>query len=103
MGCWGKYIVPIYKEVRGELTKRMFREAGVVVKVLDAALADEKITKDEAKLIATTGFVGAFDISMGAAEMLLTAAVRVFSDRHGNNSIDAVDEEEDDAPIELPT
>ena len=98
MGCWSRYVKPAVKELRREITKQALTAAGHIVRSLDGAIADGRITKAEAGEIGASVLKAAFGLTAGAAQATITIAVRTFSEAHEGVDPALLDGEDDDAP-----
>jgi len=98
MGCWSKYVKPVVRELRDEITKEALTAAGRIVRIIDPAIADGKLTKIEAGSIAAATIKEAFGLTMGAAIAVVTIAVRTFTERHAGIDPSVLNDEEDDGP-----
>ena len=115
MGCFKKYIKPVIsdgiKEIRAVGTARAMSAAAVIVSALMTKISDGQVTVEErAELKALTkaqaGALAAdilsegLKISTGAAEMLVTAAVKAINDKGADPSELGVMDEEDESDAE---
>jgi len=98
MGCWSRYVKPVVRELRKEITKQALTAAGHIVRAFDSAIADGKITKAEAGSLGATVLASAFGLTMGAATATITIAVRTFGEAHEGVDPGLLDGEDDDAP-----
>jgi hypothetical protein len=79
MGCV-KGLKKVAKQFREELTPRIMAHAAELVAGLGTKIADGRLSKVEARMVASEALSALHGISLGAAEIATTLAVRAINE-----------------------